>query len=341
MDSENDKFCVIQDPDSGIYTILNRKNRPGRPRASIRPPPIAMIGNSTQPTNPTFRCEILFAHNIVKTVSNIIHALLKQQLEYVVLRFEHNGLYILHNVREDSRQVYPPMINIFYAADAIHYYYCETPTNLCIQLQQLRTALDISHTTTTYIHMIVPITSTSIAQNSELYNGILKIRIHSPSNNLATYCEKNIQSVMDYQLSHNTVLVSSHYNLDFWLSNKHLKNMIKKQKDGYLVIQKVGNGKIVVQVMEGSQPSEFFIPENAMNVININLYPQQVIFSTTKLSAISDLIHTIDPPNDRMYLKTHITEPPILGYRIENTECDDNRIACYIDFRVPLISQIT
>ena len=70
-----------------------------------------------------------------------------------------------------------------------------------------------------------------------------------------------------------------------------------------------------------------------MNVVSINLYPQQLIYATTKLAAISDFIHTIDPPTDKLYIKTHLTEPPILSYRIEN---EDGQVACFIDLRVPL-----
>ncbi len=115
--------------------------------------------------------------------------------------------------------------------------------------------------------------------------------------------------------------------------------MISRQKDGHMVIQKVGSGKIVVQICTGGPPTEFYIPEDATNVVSINLYPQQIIYATMKLAAISDFIHTIDPPSDRLYIRTHLSEPPILSYRIENSD-GENCTACYVDLRVPLCSHV-
>jgi hypothetical protein len=206
-----------------------------------------------------------------------------------------------------------------------------------MHLQHLKDALESSCTTTTYIHLIIPKNGPEIQQQGELFNGIMKIRIHSPSDNLAAYVEQSIQSVTDYNIDRDVTILSSHYHLEFWISNKQLKSIISKQRDGHMSIQKVPNGQIIVEVSNGGQQAtKIRVPENSNNVVSINLYPGQIIYSIVKLAAISEFIHTIDPPSGRLCIKTHMTEPPILSYVIENV---NKQIACYIDMRVPQYAQ--
>lgn len=332
MNEEN----ILQDPDSGIMIVKNRQKRPGRPPTGTQPPTIAKIGNLLQkPTRNEYFIEVLFARSLVKVISQVISMFVKQQLRHVLFRFEENGIYIWHKIKNDSRQSYPTIINVFFDAKFLHYYYCEKATKICLPIDQLQDMLGSNNTSSNYIHLIVP--KTPQESDNKLWNGLVKLRVHSLSDSLAAYCEKVIRSLVNYDIEVDAMLSTSHYLLEFWVSNRQFKGSVNKQKGGYMDIEKVTDGNATINISSGRSGSsiKITIPENSQNVTISNLYPTQVIYSSASIGAVSDFIQAIDPPSEKLYIKAHPTEPPILSYRIELLEESKTDIACYIDFRLP------